>query len=278
MIRFLRQLFTLTLVLGIVYTSLIVWPKIQKRLLPCGRPITYDIGQFDSQFNISQTEFLNSIQQAETIWEKSVSRDLFAYTPGSAFKINLIYDERQMTTEKQKTLDNAIDNDIATLDEIKARYLSLEKTYTRELAQYNQDVSYWNSQGGAPKAEYDRLERQRASLNTQVQRLNSLSSRITTLASTANQKIDEYNTNAGQVFDKGVYQRAEGKEEINIYEFKTPPELVLALTHELGHAIGLNHLSQETSIMYPVLSAQPLETITPTTEDITALKSLCRIP
>lgn len=278
MARFLKQFVTFSLVVGITYLSLIAWPEIQKRFLPCARPIPYDIGTFDTQFNLSQAEFLASLQTAETAWESTVGRELFAYVPGSAFKINLIYDERQMTTDKQKSLDGAIDTDIATLDELKARYESLETTYRRESTQYNQDVSYWNSQGGAPRAEYNRLEQQRVSLNTQAKRLNSLRDRINVLASTTNEKINEYNTNAGRVFDKGVYQRTEDREEINIYEFQTQPELTLALAHELGHAIGLDHLTQETSIMYPTLRAQPLAAITATQEDIAALKAACRIP
>src|SRR3989338_684572 len=78
------------------------WPA------PCEKPIPYELGTFDPKFNISKDYFLTALKDAEAIWEKSITKDLFAYTPESPregiLKINLIYDYRQQATDKLKSL------------------------------------------------------------------------------------------------------------------------------------------------------------------------------
>ena len=76
----------------------------QKTLSPCDKPLEYSIGRFDDQFGISQEDFKSYIVGAGSVWEKVLNRKIFIYNPNADFKINLIYDERQLSTiQKQKT-------------------------------------------------------------------------------------------------------------------------------------------------------------------------------
>ena len=74
------------------------------RSAPCEQSIMYTIGTFDGRFGLSRQTFLSVIKEAETIWEKPVGKDLFAYADDGSLKINLIYDYRQQATSKLKSL------------------------------------------------------------------------------------------------------------------------------------------------------------------------------
>jgi len=118
-----RALFLLALLGGVVYTyrepleraALQVYAKV----LPCGAPIPYRIGEIDERFGMTREEFLSALQSAEKIWEKPSGMDLFTYSnAGSAMPVNFVYDQRQATTEKLKVLDIAVDQSLASYNQL----------------------------------------------------------------------------------------------------------------------------------------------------------------
>ncbi len=149
---------------------------------PCEEPIPYSLGQFDVQFGLSREQFLDRIEQAEKIWESAVGRDLFVYADEAELKINLTYDYRQKATTELAKVNEVIKSDKVTYDRIKSQYNSLTATYKQQkssidsavrahemnITSYEQQVSYWNSHGGAPRDEYAKLESMRQSLNNET--------------------------------------------------------------------------------------------------------------
>jgi len=248
---------------------------------------------------------LDDIKQAEAIWESPINKQLFEYSPIGELKINFIYDDRQKATDAMRKIGIVINNDQATYDMLKAKYDLLVASYKKESAQidaliaaynadkiaYNNEVNYWNSRGGASKAEYKILEQKRIDLNNQVaiinQAENSLNESVDTIKSeeeilnrlvvTLNIQVNTYNavgSSIGKEYNEGEYISNANGTAINVFQFNDKNQLMEVLVHELGHALGIGHLDNPKAIMY-YLNEGINEKLT--SDDIAALKNACGI-
>lgn len=240
----------------------------------CDRTLGYTVGQFDDKFGISQEQFLDAVQKAEMIWEKPTGFDLFEHKEKSSFKINLVFDERQEYANRQSGLATQIESNKANYDRLVSQYNQKLKDYEARLQKYNDEVSFWNSKGGAPKEEFERLEMQRRELNQMATELNSLTNQLNKLAATLNLKVETFNVGAGRVFDQGQYTG----DAITIYQFDDRNDLALILAHELGHALQLDHVDDAKAVMYFLKKDQDPQDIKLTDTDINALETQCQKP
>ncbi|HVW82770.1 MAG TPA: matrixin family metalloprotease [Candidatus Paceibacterota bacterium] len=87
-----------------------------------------------------------------------------------------------------------------------------------------------------------------------------------------NQEIASYDSQAGGTFEEGEYTQDSSGRRITIYEFIGTSQLERVLAHEFGHALGLGHNNDPASIMY---AENESGNLTPTAEDLTALKAVC---
>jgi len=272
---------------------------------PCQRPITYSIANLDAGFAISREELLEQIKIAENIWEQASGRDLFSYTDDGDLEISLFYDARQKATDDLKKIGLVINNDRSTFDTLKIKYDSLLADYNQQKAKldilvanyelaksaYEKDVTQSNGRGGASPKQFEILEQRRValddqartinqtsdSLNVLVANINSIEIVLNKLIATLNLKINSYNSVAssnGQQFNEGEYISNAGTTRINIYQFSNQDELVSVLAHELGHALGMEHVDEQQAIMY-YLNERGSENLTPA--DLEELKRVCRI-
>ena len=251
---------------------------------PCSKPIVYYIEEFNPKFGQTREEFENNLQKASSIWNNAYGKELFRYSREEADKmfdlskrklqVNLIYDQRQATTEQLKAIGSTIDSNKDSYENQKARYDTLKSEYESKrqilesmIKQYQSDKSNRSNVQAINKATQE--------LNIIVNELNSLGATLNSMNKDINQKIYKWNqislTN-GPEFQEGEYVLDEKGQRINIYEYKDYNKLIRVLAHEFGHALGIDHVDGQNSIM----NAYNTESNTNLSQnDINALKAIC---
>ncbi len=268
---------------------------------PCERPIAYQIGSIDEEFDISTSTARSHLSAAETVWEQAVDKELFTYDPEAELQVNFVFDMRQRRTNEVNQLESELseiqsshEEIIARYEEISGRYDNLlqeyqarRQEYESNLAEYNDRVQTWRERGGAPDDVHEELaerrielDNTRESLAEERRRLEDLRQDINELASSGNTLAREYNQTANtfterfgnsREFNQAIY----AGEAINVYQFETGEDLRLALAHEFGHALGINHVDGSESIMHYLMEDQPLDELALSEADVAALENAC---
>lgn len=263
-------------------------PSIQNK--PCEVPIEYRIGTIDSRFGINDDEVRSVAKSAGDLWGHAIGRPLFRYNPYALLTIDFVYDGRQEITQAEFVLKLRIQEMEVSANQLKeqisrqeARLRSARKRYEAALDQHNAQVDYWNSQGGAPEhifsllaSEQNELDRQRSDVNSQIDGVNELIAELNQKATEINAQVDEHNNSGlvGTEFGKGRYVEDAGSKRIEIYQYETHDDLLVALAHELGHALGLDHTGDPNSVMSPLIRSG-VRALTPA--DLKALTDFCSI-
>jgi len=129
----------------------------------------------------------------------------------------------------------------------------------------------------ALEAEAKELQAIQARLDSSVDEINALVVALNRLVVSLNLTAEKYNAinvARGESFEEGVYSSDGVSQEIDVYEFSSRSKLARVLTHELGHALGLEHIDDPKAIMYE-LNQGDSEKLAAT--DLLALQALCGV-
>jgi predicted Zn-dependent protease len=267
--------------------------------VPCASPISFSIGTFDTRFGISKSEFSHIAENAGSLWSDAYGKKLFINKPqGGNLTINLIYDQRQGSTQEIGYLQPEIENTKKAAEAIKEAYNHDKESYTNLSASYTTDVTIYNdkfkeydtkviklnTEGGASKEVYDAMMQQKDLLKKESDALESRRLSLIALTNSINDQIKKYNEYIAYVnmlikknnslslkkFTEGRYSTQNNT--IDIYQFSDTTKLLRVLTHEFGHALTVDHNKNPDSIMYATNSGT---TTILSAEDIRDLISAC---
>jgi len=259
------------------------FPKIQQlvqsTINPCSITKTFSIDTIDSEFSIATSTVSTYLDEASALWNEAYPNStLLKQVPRDGdILISFIYDERQRTTIQNERLSRQINDQKEklttikdTITELETAYttqkevlLSLQNDYAIKLDSYNIRVNNINIRKKAPSSEEivqlqsdkQNLDEERMVINTKIDTVNDLIAQISNYGTTHNAVVtdtniivDEINEQSRNSFEEGVYDQ--GNDTITIYEYDSALRLQRVLAHELGHALGLDHVSEKESIMY----------------------------
>lgn len=268
---------------------------------PCGTPVAYRLERVDERFGMSREDVTAALQAAEAVWATAAGREMFVPQPGAPLPINLVYDERQQTTQRSATMLSTLDQARGVHAKVTQAYAFSRRTwdgrmrdyqdassaYEQRVREFSARVQDWNRRGGAPADVRADLERERTQLDEQRQDLNARRVALDELAVNVNRLADHGNTlaanhergaatfNALYGAPRRFHQGEFNGREISVFEFQDARDLILVLAHELGHARGLGHVDDPTAIMHAVGSRQNVAQLAAAPGDIAELRRVC---
>lgn len=245
----------------------------------CDKTVSYTIGSIDSRFNLTRMQVLENIKEAERYWETATGQDLFTYNPTAEkpITIQMVYDERQAIASEVNTEKSAVNQDKSTLqsriDDFKTRSDELDK----KVQSFNDKVSNWNKSSTQTEEEYGKLVAEQTELEQLTKQISAEARTLQLTTNDINTKIEQLNGNITTLQtvvkskpEEGLFESA--SKTISIYYNNSQQELIHTIEHELGHGLGLDHLSNPLSIMY----VQSNDTLIPTTDDVHAVSLICK--
>jgi chromosome segregation ATPase len=164
------------------------------------------------------------------------------------------------------------------------------QSYTTQSQNYEAQINAWKAKGGGSQKEYFQIEshledlneqlflidKQRAKIQNMIDAMNAVATSLNMMADNMNIAVEKYNgigAQQGEEYQEGTYIRNKNSTKIDIYQFDDREMLIRALVHELGHAIGLEHIDNPESIMYR-LNEGTNNSLSP--DDINAIKNICK--
>lgn len=216
----------------------------------CVKPITYTTANIDLGFGMTEEDAKSALIEAEGIWEVKTGMNLFDLKDSGSLKISFNYDSRQSAAD----------------------YLTAaERTYKKAEIEYNTEVNYWNERGDAPEDVFNELQNKSEDLKQ--------------LHGAWQNAIDNYNLEIQKKQNKVAEYEWQEKtdflgnkslewERIKVYSFTSRAELVSTLAHEMGHALGMEHVTGKDSLLNSTSYGAVQE---PSTQDMIELKRVCSI-
>jgi len=284
-----RDQITFFILFLIIFGGAIFW---YLRGTICERGVTYTITSIDESYDLEEVELISIIDDAANIWEEEIGYPVFTHTNNDAdVEVNLIFDERQESTLRERDAREALENkedsiesiqeslkrDSREIDRIKSEFTALQRSYESEkqrLAGLRGNPEQYNTQVARVNSLVSQISSKQAQLNNLITSYNARVSDADKKVKDFNNTVGLYNNNyagEGESFDKGDY----GSGVLNLYQYEDRGDLVLLVAHELGHVLGIGHVENSRSIMHFSLEDQNSKRITLTDEDKAALVSVC---
>ncbi len=243
----------------------------------CSEPVGYKIGEIDPAFEVSKDDLRIYSENAAKIWNDEWNGKLLQYDPFAELSINLVFDERQELTSKINLSKNELEKNNKAIE------LQINE-YEREIARLeqrinvlNEEIEYWNKNGGAPEDVYNELIKEQSDVLNEIERINTKAYELDSKTTNYNYEVANLNDNVADFNnlleakpEEGLYMPAE--QRIEVYIVNNELTLTHTIAHEFGHALGIEHVEDSASLMYATVS----NAIELSEKDKVALIEVCR--
>ncbi|MEX0780405.1 MAG: matrixin family metalloprotease [Balneolales bacterium] len=264
---------------------------------PCDTPLLYEIGDIDIRFGIHQSDVAMAMEQVEQLWNTALDKELIKSSRDGDVMITLSFaNEANKVAELSKTIaakekqiaeNNRVHEQLLKQHEDRANaHEELLAQRNKVVREYNANIQKWSSSSAGPeeKRKETKISSKIDSLESRVHQelaaADALFRQIGASAERLNEKTDKYNSliaryedllNDDRIINKGDFYG----ERIHVYQFDDQDDLVMVLAHEIGHALGLDHVPNDKSVMHAYIHDQDLQNRLLTSQDIQAIQDLC---
>lgn len=273
---------------------------------PCSDPLTFRVGEIDERFSITREELIGLIEDVVEVWSEAAGTTVVMYDENGDIAVNLVYAEVQQLSDREKQHRDRLDHEEFSITVLENEYQRMNRQHEADVARYEEDsrnlqlridqMNEWvvqkNNEGGFNEQDLDQYENRKQEIDRIKQELAQRESMLEQKADELNEKIgflnskierknklvDDYNLMFSGVrkFTQGAYEWTSDSRSINIFHFIDKDELRLVLAHEMGHALGLNHVQNARSVMYELMGSQARPGIELSDEDMNALRNICQ--
>jgi hypothetical protein len=279
--------------------------------MDCEAPFRWRIESVDPRFGLSDLEATDAVRQAGMVWSEPLGMPLlFQEAPGGV-TIRFVFDQRMEVALLRGSREAELEANAREIEEARialdAARLALDRrrgahdqrTFDLQGRQesHNRTVEAWNQAGGAPPAEFQRLQaieaeigELRRAVNAEAEEINGIVEEVNREAERLNRQIAGLNGGRASLeaeFPQSVVESAEyrqargglfssGTREIDVFHFANRDHLIRVLAHVFGHALGLGHSETSGSLMEVNATASSIQgrpRLLP--DDVAQLRALC---
>jgi uncharacterized protein YfcZ (UPF0381/DUF406 family) len=259
----------------------------------CAEPIEYSIGKIDGRFYLTKMQVRINALIASRVWNDVFDQEIIIYNPDADLTINLVYDERQEASDERKRIQGQLSFSSDRIRLKRNQLNDLYQEFVKDKASFNaakdeftDKISSFNASGGIPSSKISELESDQETLKGLMVELKNKADIINSKSADLRGDIVEHNQNVDRLnqladdedVNVGLYEEdyEADSRTITVYMFSDELDLRHTLAHEMGHALGMDHVDEDNSLMNAVFY-ETQESLKLSSDDLAELYVACQI-